>query len=142
VLRTLHFGAVRTQVPSAAIAPCVRVENDVYLTTKLAKNHCVDQNAGELNRTEVILNTSSHPFRVGEEYGNRVGKYRVVSIDAPAITIQYSDGKVLQGDIDTLSRIWENMQAETTPDQLLANAKAAARTPRPASARRGTRSTD
>jgi hypothetical protein len=53
-----------------------------------------------------------HPFRVGEEYGNRLGSYRVVSIDEPNMVVRYDDGNLLESDIATLARIWENMQIE------------------------------
>ncbi len=54
----------------------------------------------------------SHPFRVGEVYGNRLGAYRVVSIDEPNMIVRYDDGRLLESDIATLARIWENMQIE------------------------------
>ncbi len=55
----------------------------------------------------------NHPFRVGEVYRNRLGPYEVLSIDVPVMTVRYTDGKVFKGDIATLARIWENLNAES-----------------------------
>jgi hypothetical protein len=82
-----------------------------------------------------------HNFRVGEEYANRLGKYRVLSIDDPTITVQYADQRILKADITTLARIWENMQAEAGPDRVPEEPKAAPRTATSTRTRRATKPT-
>lgn len=52
----------------------------------------------------------SHPFRVGETYANRLGKYDVVELAPPKMTIRYENGGVTVADIAILARIWENLQ--------------------------------
>jgi hypothetical protein len=51
-----------------------------------------------------------HPFRIGETYANRQGKYEVVQLAPPKATIRYEDGTTMEADIAILARIWENLQ--------------------------------
>lgn len=54
----------------------------------------------------------SHPFEVGKTYRNRVGEYVVLAIEEDKIKIRYVDGGTLETDVQTQSRIWENIQFE------------------------------
>jgi hypothetical protein len=63
-----------------------------------------------------------YPFRIGQTYANRQGKYEVIEIAPPNMTIRYESGALLMADIRILARIWENMQlppehAEPEPRQ-------------------------
>lgn len=52
---------------------------------------------------------ASHPFRVGETYANRQGRYEVVEIAPPVMTVRYENGGLMMADIAILARIWENL---------------------------------
>ena len=91
---------------------------------------------------------ASHPFRVGETYANRQGKYEVMEIAPPNMTVRYETGGLMMADITILARIWENMQlppehAEPGPRQR-ATGKAVAqpRAPRTVSQFRGLTDSD
>ncbi|MGD1993850.1 MAG: hypothetical protein PVI59_11715 [Anaerolineae bacterium] len=49
------------------------------------------------------------PFEVGEQYRNRDGEYEVVEIDTPHMTIEYSDGRVIETTVALQARIWRNI---------------------------------
>lgn len=51
-----------------------------------------------------------HPFHIGETYANRQGKYEVIEIAPPNMTVRYESGALLKANITILARIWENMQ--------------------------------
>jgi hypothetical protein len=48
---------------------------------------------------------------VGESYANRQGKYEVVEITPPNMTVRYETGELMRADITILARIWENIQS-------------------------------
>ncbi|MEZ4618726.1 MAG: hypothetical protein R2867_24875 [Caldilineaceae bacterium] len=54
---------------------------------------------------------NGHPFKVGQQYHNRDGRYQVVSIDEPNMVIRYQNGYTIESTIALQERIWENMQA-------------------------------
>jgi hypothetical protein len=78
-----------------------------------------------------------HPFRIDNVYANRQGEYRVVSIDEPTMTVRYTDGALMRGDIAVLARIWENMQAEAGAAQSPDDGKEGQKAVRPSNARQG-----
>ncbi len=51
-------------------------------------------------------------FEIGGTYANRIGKYRVVEIDEPRMTVEYEDGSTAELNINIQLRIWENILAE------------------------------
>jgi hypothetical protein len=51
-------------------------------------------------------------FEVDETYANRRGKYTVLSVKPPKMTVRFEDGEVADLNIDIQRRIWENIQAE------------------------------
>jgi len=53
-----------------------------------------------------------HPFKVGKRYRNRRDEYEVVSIEGPEMVIRYSDGNVLETNVEIQARIWQNIQME------------------------------
>ena len=60
--------------------------------------------------TPVLAPKDGHPFKVGKQYRNRDGEYKVVSIDAPNMVIRYTDGRTVMSEISLQARIWENIQ--------------------------------
>jgi hypothetical protein len=50
------------------------------------------------------------PFSVGETYANRLGKYEVMELRPPKMTIRYEDGALVTAEIAILARIWDNLQ--------------------------------
>lgn len=52
----------------------------------------------------------AHPFMVGETYANRRGKYEVLELAPPRMTVRYEDGERITADIMILARIWENLK--------------------------------
>ncbi len=62
-------------------------------------------------------------FEVNGEYANRKGKYTVLAIDGPIMSVRYEDGTHADLKINIQQRIWENIVAE----QELASSKSAAR---------------
>lgn len=51
-------------------------------------------------------------FEVGEKYVNRKGKYTVLSIRPPKMTVQYEDGATADLNMGIQARIWENIRVE------------------------------
>lgn len=51
-------------------------------------------------------------FEVDGIYANRKGKYRVLSIDPPKMTVRYEDGTTAELNISIQERIWENILGE------------------------------
>ena len=51
-------------------------------------------------------------FEVGGEYANRNGKYKVLEINDPKMTVEYEDGTTAELRMNIQERIWENIQAE------------------------------
>jgi len=51
-------------------------------------------------------------FEVDGQYANRKGKYSVLSIDGPMMTVRYEDGSTADLRISIQERIWENIVAE------------------------------
>ncbi|MBP8003033.1 MAG: hypothetical protein KA314_28040 [Chloroflexi bacterium] len=51
-------------------------------------------------------------FEVDGVYHNRKGKYTVLSVDPPKMTVRYEDGTFADLKIDVQARIWENIQSE------------------------------
>lgn len=48
-------------------------------------------------------------FKVNGTYANRIGKYTVLSINPPKMTVRYEDGSVAELKIAVQERIWENI---------------------------------
>lgn len=51
-------------------------------------------------------------FEVDGTYTNRIGTYRVLSVDPPKMTVRYEDGTVAELNINIQARIWDNIQSE------------------------------
>lgn len=51
-------------------------------------------------------------FEVNGEYANRKGKYTVLTIDGPTMSVRYEDGSEAELNIHIQERIWENIRAE------------------------------
>jgi hypothetical protein len=51
-------------------------------------------------------------FEVNETYANRRGRYTVLSVKPPKMTVRFEDGEVADLNIEIQHRIWENIQAE------------------------------
>jgi hypothetical protein len=51
-------------------------------------------------------------FEVNQSYANRRGRYTVLSINPPKMTVRFEDGEVADLNIGIQHRIWENIQAE------------------------------
>jgi len=51
-------------------------------------------------------------FEVDGVYQNRKGKYTVLSVDPPKMTVRYDDGSFAELKIDVQARIWENIVSE------------------------------
>ena len=51
-------------------------------------------------------------FEVNGNYANRIGKYTVLSIDLPHMTVRYADGIEATLNVGIQERIWENIVAE------------------------------
>jgi hypothetical protein len=54
-------------------------------------------------------------FEVNGEYANRIGKYKVLSIDGQTMSVRYEDGMEATLKIHIQERIWENIVAEQEP---------------------------
>jgi hypothetical protein len=82
----------------------------------------------------------AHPFRVGETYANRLGKYEVVGLAPPRMTIRYEDGAQVTADIVILARIWANLQMPPEKPEPGVHARATSKSaPQPVAARRAVR---
>lgn len=51
-------------------------------------------------------------FEVNGEYANRKGKYRVLEIEGPIMSVRYDDGTHAELNVHIQERIWENIRAE------------------------------
>lgn len=51
-------------------------------------------------------------FEVGGNYENRIGKYTVLEINHPKMSIRYDNGETAELNINIQARIWENIVAE------------------------------
>jgi hypothetical protein len=51
-------------------------------------------------------------FVVGGSYANRIGKYTVLAITGPRMTVRYDTGATAELNMDIQRRIWENIVAE------------------------------
>ena len=51
-------------------------------------------------------------FEVNGVYTNRIGKYTVLAIDPPKMTVRYEDGSEAELNMRVQGRIWENIVAE------------------------------
>lgn len=53
-----------------------------------------------------------HEFEEGQQYANRKGRYTVVELNEPKMTVKYEDGTMAELNIAIQYRIWENIVAE------------------------------
>ncbi len=53
-----------------------------------------------------------YEFEVGQQYANRKGRYTVVDLNEPRMTVEYEDGSTAELNIAIQHRIWENIVAE------------------------------
>jgi hypothetical protein len=60
--------------------------------------------------------SDGHPFKVGKQYRNRNGEYKVISINEPNMVIRYLDGGTMESLIAVQARIWENIQSDDDND--------------------------
>ena len=51
-------------------------------------------------------------FEVGGNYENRIGKYTVLEVNHPKMTIRYENGETAELNMNIQGRIWENIVAE------------------------------
>ncbi|MBW1812006.1 MAG: hypothetical protein JRJ87_27725, partial [Deltaproteobacteria bacterium] len=51
-------------------------------------------------------------FEQGRQYANRTGRYTVVEIGKPKMTVQYEDGAIAELNMGIQNRIWENILVE------------------------------
>lgn len=51
-------------------------------------------------------------FEIGQEYANRKGKYTILEINDPKMTVEYEDGSTADLSISIQQRIWENIVTE------------------------------
>lgn len=51
-------------------------------------------------------------FEVNGTYANRKGKYTVLSVEPPRMTVRYDDGTTAELNMAIQARIWENIQSE------------------------------
>jgi hypothetical protein len=51
-------------------------------------------------------------FEVGGHYSNRIGRYKVLELNPPKMTVQYEDGTMAELNISIQQRIWDNIVAE------------------------------
>ncbi|MFW5940244.1 MAG: hypothetical protein ACOC9C_00575 [Chloroflexota bacterium] len=51
-------------------------------------------------------------FEVNGTYANRKGKYTVLSVEPPRMTVRYEDGSTAELNMAIQERIWENIQSE------------------------------
>ena len=51
-------------------------------------------------------------FDIGQEYANRKGKYTILEINDPKMTVEYEDGSTADLSISIQQRIWENIVTE------------------------------
>ena len=51
-------------------------------------------------------------FKVNGTYANRIGRYTVLSMEPPKMTVRYEDGSVADLNINIQQRIWENIRSE------------------------------
>lgn len=52
------------------------------------------------------------PFLPGEVYEDRVGQYRIISVEGARVIFERDDGTRGDGDISGKARIYRNMQSE------------------------------
>lgn len=64
-------------------------------------------------------------FEVNGVYANRRGKYTVLSIREPKMTVRYEDGTQAELNVAIQERIWENILAEQEAKQAARNARRA-----------------
>ncbi len=57
-------------------------------------------------------------FEIGGNYANRLGRYTVVEIHEPKMTVQYESGETAELNMNIQYRIWENILAD---EELMAN---------------------
>lgn len=62
-------------------------------------------------------------FEVGGEYVNRKGKYTVLDINPPKMTVRYEDGTTAEVNIAIQARIWENILVEQEAEAARRSAK-------------------
>ncbi len=62
-------------------------------------------------------------FEVNGEYANRIGKYKVLSIDGQTMSVRYEDGTEAELRIHIQERIWENIVAEQEPKTVRRSAR-------------------
>jgi hypothetical protein len=53
-----------------------------------------------------------YEFELGQQYANRKGKYTVIEMNEPRMTVEYEDGSTAELNIAIQHRIWENIVAE------------------------------
>jgi hypothetical protein len=63
-------------------------------------------------------------FEVGGQYANRIGKYTVLEIMHPKMTVRYENGERAELNINIQHRIWENILAEEEAKALSRSARA------------------
>lgn len=61
-------------------------------------------------------------FQIGQQYENRLGKYTVLEINEPRMTVQYEDGTTAELNMAIQHRIWDNIVAEREAKQSRARA--------------------
>ena len=67
-------------------------------------------------------------FEIGQEYANRKGKYRVLEINDPKMTVEYEDGSTADLSITIQQRIWENIVTEQEAQRARSSSKQKKRT--------------
>lgn len=57
-------------------------------------------------------------FEEGGVYANRIGKYTVLAVNPPKMTVRYEDGTEAELRINVQERIWENIEADFRASEL------------------------
>jgi hypothetical protein len=60
-------------------------------------------------------------FEIDGVYANRIGKYTVIAINQPKMTVRYEDGTEAELRISVQERIWENIEVEFRASELSKN---------------------
>jgi hypothetical protein len=66
-----------------------------------------------------MANPLNHSFRIGETYQDRLGKYKVTSIEGNLLVYEYADGIQHKGDTETKWRIHRNILSEQSPPHIV-----------------------
>jgi hypothetical protein len=68
-------------------------------------------------------------FEVGGKYENRIGKYTVLEVNEPRMSIRFENGETAELNMNIQARIWENIVAEQEARALSRSARAERRGP-------------